>query len=85
MGSEKTGHVACCRVVWSMCELAYTVAATHDIFVETVSCCDDQTWSCCIYLCELIHLTVWEAKTGSCRMLSCRVVSCLCGNWLFKG
>ena len=63
-----------------------TVAATHmtkiasrAIFVATGFCRDDQTWSCCINMCELIHLIVWEAKK---RVVSHDVVSCrLCVNW----
>ena len=54
-----------------------TKIGSRAIFVAAAFCRDDQTWSCCIIMCELIHLNVW-GKNGSCRMLSCRVVSSMC-------
>ena len=54
-----------------------TKIASRTIFVVAAFCRDDQTWSCCI----CVNWSIWlygERKNGSCRMLSCRVVSPMC-------
>ena len=60
-----------------------TVAATHDKNRFQSDFCCRSSLSLrpdlvVLHMCELIHLIVWEAKNGSCRMLSCRVVSPMC-------
>ena len=54
-----------------------TKIPSRAIFVVAAFCRDDQTWSCCI----CVNWSIWlygERKNGSCRILSCRVVSPMC-------